>query len=158
MKYYTNMITDFVSRTASDFNVLMLAAIVNIILGVLNIYLFIQNRKERRSRLNRDISIKESELEDLRQQHRQEHKDLENDYEGEIRENIHLHTRVDFRTENDRQMEMRLFQRQRNEESRIWAELGHLYELRDGQQGYLVREESKIRRLWNAIRRFFKRI
>lgn len=155
MKYYTNMITNLASQVGSSFNVL--TAMVNIVLGVLNIYLFIQNRKERRSRLDRDISIKESELENIRQRHRQEHEDLENDYEGEIRENIHLRTRVDLRTENDRRRFDRLWQNQRNEEERIFAELGHLYELRDGKSVFLP-GEPKTKRFWNNVLRIFKRV
>lgn len=143
-----------IQNTSSVFN--LLAVVVNAALGVVNVYLFLQNRKERQSRLNRDINIKESELETLRLQHRQEHEDLEANYEGEIR--VREYSRADLRTEDDRRREARLFDKQRNEEGRIWAELGHLYELRDGQQGYRIREESKIRRLWNVVRKFFKRI
>lgn len=143
-----------IQNASSFFN--LLAGIFNIGLGVVNIYLFIQNREERHSRLGRDIKIKESDLEALRQRHRQEHEDLEASYEGEIR--VREFSRADLRTDNDRQREARLFEKQRNEEERIWAELGHLYELRDGQQGYLVQKESKIQQFWNAIRRFFKHV
>ncbi|OGG68506.1 hypothetical protein A3C20_02115 [Candidatus Kaiserbacteria bacterium RIFCSPHIGHO2_02_FULL_55_25] len=143
-----------IQNTSLLFNTL--AGVANVILGGLNIYLFIQNRRERHSRLHRDINVKESELEALRLQHRQEREELEANYEGGVRESEFM--RVDARTENDRRRFDRMWQRQRGEEEIAFAELGHLYELRDGQQGYFVQQESKIIKPWNAIRKFFKRL
>ena len=123
------------------------------LIGILiKIYEFIQRRKERLSRLDRDIHIKEVEIETMRHRHLRERVNLEASYEGDYGKRPYGF--IDFRTEQDRQRYDQMWQRQRMESEIVWAEYSHLYEQRNGNSSALIPQRGP----WSHVQNMKKKM
>lgn len=109
-----------------------------------NIFQYRNKKKMYKIELGRDITLKEIELEEMKNRHNEERVNLESNYEGFITDNERVY--VDHRTENDKRKSENLFKRHVSEDKKLYAEIIYLQKL-NGENFDLILKETMFKKI-----------
>lgn len=111
----------------------IILGIISILSIIFNIFLYKEKRKFDIFKIEKDIKLKEIELDELQQKHRKEYNTALFKHK---RENNNL--RADILTSDDKERLQNLWERQKREEDKAWVEYAYLSDLKGDRSSFAL--------------------